>query len=161
MWYRYRMIKRTHRFLKNLTRLLYTLILISGVTGPATLMAAQIACEPACSMHQAHQVEATPSSCCNVVEAAHQKMDPCHAISDEKQTVTSASCDGKLCFDSRIEIQQTAVLYNGSTDPMAAASKQPVVTSVPSKFSPKQLSLNLISPENPIPIYIRTCVFLI
>ena len=167
MWYKQGMRSRTHRFLKNVTRLLYALILISGVAGPAALIAAQLGCEPACSMHQAHQayqIEATPSSCCDVAGAVHQKIDSCHEISDKKQMAPSACCDDKLCFDSHIEIEQTAALSSGSadpTDPVAAASKLPVLTSIPSKFPCKQLSLDLISPEKPIPIYLRTCVFLI
>ena len=152
------MIGITHRFLINSIRLIFAFILFLGITGPGTLMAVQLACEPDCPKHQMRVV---PSSCCEDVEAAHQELDPCHGIPDEQQTVPSACCGGKLCFDSRIEIQETAVLSNNSADTMAAASKLPLLTSVTSTFPIKPLSLHLFHPIPPTPIYIRTCVFLI
>lgn len=151
------MVGLTHRYLKILTRLLYALVLISVIAGPSTVIAALPQCEPDCSMHQ---VETMQPPCCEIAGQIDHTLSSSHEPPGEQKITPSVCCDGKLCYDSPIGFQDTALISNSSADTMVSALKPPLLTSITCPLSVKHHGVSSI-PHATTPIYIRMCVFLI
>ena len=151
------MIGRFHRTLSHLARPLTVLLLVVGVASLGTAGAGQTLCPPDCTMHQA---AASSPSCCNGADMDHAVMA---AISGSQHSHPSPSpCGaGKLCFDSPINNPEVAASVGGfETDAepplflLYSAALSPAA-------SPIKLSSDLPPPIAPVPIYLRTCVYLI
>ena len=131
------------------------LVIAVGLLGPAA--AAQMVCPADCDMHT--PVPVLPS-CCENPKMEHEAMGTA-----EHSPLSSPSpepcCEGKLCIDSSAALPElTIALSNVECDISAPASlcgQAPPIQS----FSPVKFSSKLDIKGPPIPVYIRTCVFLI
>ncbi len=153
------MIAQARRILKKLLpRLFYIVAVAAAVAGPGTLSALQLVCEPGCPMHQ---VQAPAHPCCESAGNVYHPQHQCPGGTHEQQTALPFGCDGQLCFDSSVDIREIAALSTGWDDSAPPVCPLQASPSLPLTNPPRQLSLPEIPPGPAVPIYLRTCVFLI
>jgi len=152
------MIKQTSRILKKLPRLFYIVAVAAVVTGPGTLSAVQLVCEPGCPMHQ---VQAPVHPCCESAGNVSHPQPPGPGGTHEQQAALPFGCDGQLCFDSSVDIQKIAALSSGWDDSAPPVCHLQALPPLPLTNPPRQLFLTETPPGPAVPIYLRTCVFLI
>lgn len=143
--------------LRSLGRSLTVLLLIAGMgmLGPAS--AAQIFCPPDCEMHQ--PAAATPS-CCETPDMAHGASGSA-GHGGPPDASPAACCGGELCVDASTSTPEfsaalPALESAGLTPPDLPYQAAALLSAVPVTSA---FVANVKSP--PIPIYLRTCAFLI
>lgn len=155
MWYKHGMAKRYSQHRNYVFQSITIFILILGIAGLGTLKAGPLACQPDCSMHQTNTHQA---SCCDISGTSHAKMHSGHT--QDNHQAPSSNCDGTFCIESSLEDLDIAVNLSSSLDTAAASQLLPSsVTTFP--HSPQRSSCKVTYPENPIPIYMLTCTYLI
>lgn len=152
------MIGPVLRIFKKLPRLIYIVAVAAAVAGPGTLSAGQFVCEPGCPMHQA---QAPVHPCCDRDGNVSHPQPPCPGGTHEQQTTLPFGCDGRLCFDSSVDMQEIAALGSGWDDSAPPVRQPQASPPLPLTTPPGQLSLPDILAGPAVPIYLRICVFLI
>ena len=131
------------------------LIIAVGLIGPAAF--AHTFCPPDCEMHKPAPA---PPSCCENTAMEHEAMD---TSGHDTHSIPSSEpcCEGNLCIDSSASAPElTFALSSIESDINAPASLCDQARFIPSAWPVKRFSEpNIKGP--PIPVYIRTCVFLI
>ncbi|MGI9537157.1 MAG: hypothetical protein ACR2PB_08795, partial [Desulfocapsaceae bacterium] len=105
------------------------------------------------------EVAATPS-CCEGVDMDHADMVLTEAVTSSSLSPSSC-CEDKLCFDSPVDNPEIAAAVGGCE----TEAEPPPLLVLSDEMGPS-LSLNKFpsdppSAASPIPIYIRTCTYLI
>ena len=131
------------------------LVAAVGLIGPAAI--AQTLCPPDCDMHR--PVPAVPA-CCESSVMEHEAME-IEGHGTHTTSLPQPCCEGKLCIDSSASVPElTIALTSVECDINVPASLDHQEHFIPSSPPVKLISeLDIKGP--PIPVYIRTCVFLI
>ncbi len=151
------MVGQFHKSLLPLARQFTVMLLVVGIATLGAAGAGQMLCLPDCAVHQ--EVIVTPSCCAGL------GMDHAAMIPTESGTPSSPSpspcCEGKLCFDSPVDNPGVAAAVGGwetatELPPLFLLSEESGLALFGDRFSPDSPP-----PGSPIPIYLRTCTFLI
>lgn len=151
------MVGRFHKSLLSLARQLTLMLLVVGIATLGAAGAGQMLCLPDCAMHQ--EVSAVPS-CCEGLDMDHAGMIPIES-GFPSSTNPGPCCEGKLCFDSPIDNVGVAAAVGGcetatELPPLLVMSEAPELPLSSNRFLSESPPAGL-----PIPIYLRTCTFLI
>ena len=131
------------------------LIVALAFIGPAAI--AQTLCPPDCAMHKPAPA---PPSCCENSAMEHEAMETAgntsHAV-----PAPEPCCEGKLCLDASASAPELTIALS-SIESAINAPAAPYEQAHPrTSISPVGRSFERHIKGPPIPVYIRTCVFLI
>ncbi len=151
------MVGRFHRSLLLLARQFTVVLLVVGIATLGVAGAGQMLCQPDCDMHQ--EVIAIPS-CCEGVDMDHADIVPTESGSPSSPYL-GPCCEGKLCFDSPGDNPGVAAAVGGwetatELPPLFLLSDAPELPLSANRFLSESPPAG-----SPIPIYLRTCTFLI
>ena len=107
-----------------------------------------------------HQAAGSSSSCCEAADMDHAAMAAGGECQHSRPSPSPCG-EGKLCFDSPITTPKVAASAGG----FEADAEPPLFllysAALNPAASPIKLSSDFHPPFTPIPIYLRTCVYLI
>lgn len=151
------MVGTLHRLLRPLGRFLTVLLLVAGMglLGPAS--AAQIFCPQECEMHQ--PVQPVPSCCESPAMVPETIGTAGHG--PQSNPATQACCEGDLCIDASSSAADFIAALTGIerdflNSPILHYQAESTLSGPTAKLFLEQ---DVKGP--PIPVYLRTCVFLI
>lgn len=153
------MVRLSAKHFRIIQALLCVIVLHMMVVGPGVLKAEQLGCEFECLLKR---VSAEPASCCAESSAVH---DMSHSCDTEQQAYPNSvpdCCEGGPCYGSPLDFRETAAVSTTSVE--TESSKivlPPSLSTGPSDQFPGWSIVRQVSSGTTIPIYIRTCVFLI
>ena len=131
------------------------LVVAIALIGPAAI--GQTFCPPDCDMHK--PVPALPS-CCEDSAIDHGAMQ---TAGNTTQAVPAPEpcCEGKLCLDASASAPELTIALSSIESDINAPAVPYEQAHYVTSISPVGLSFEPDIKGPPIPVYIRTCVFLI
>ena len=149
------MVVQFQRILPRLVRS-FTVLLVLGVATLGMAGAWQTSCLPDCPMHQA---AASSSPCCERADMDHPVM-PSGESDNHSSPSPAPCCEGKLCFDAPVD----DLLFAAAVSSEAATALPPVLLLselTSPAYSTGKYTFDYPPEGSPIPIFLRTCVYLI
>ena len=151
------MVGNVHMLLRPLGRFLTVLILVAGMglLGPAS--AAQIFCPQECAMHQPVQPQ---PSCCESPAMVPETMGTA-GHGPQSNAAPHPCCEGKLCLDASSSAPDITATLNAVDSNYLITKILYYQADSRRSSSAAKLFLEQDVKGPPIPLYLRTCVFLI
>ena len=135
-------------------------LLLVVAVGPGALRAEQLGCDYECLLKQT-AVQAV--SCCDKSAAAQGGSHDCGESQSNHRNILPVCCEGGACFDTPLEIQETAAVSKRLIEPENAQAIARLIysTALLDQLWSGHFETRHVLPGPAIPIYLRTCVFLI
>ena len=148
------------KHLRTAQPLLCVIFLLVIAVGPGVLKAEQLGCEYECLLKQ---VDGSSASCCDKSAAVHGVSHNGDSGQQGKQNRVVGYCGGGPCYGSSMDVRGAAAVSNC---PVETENSEAVCQHFFSAvFTPYSLSghsaIRQLPFGTPVPIYKRTCVYLI
>ncbi len=154
------MISLTRVYIRNVRSLCCIIFFLAMVVGSGVLRAEQLGCKYECMLKQ---TAATPLFCCDESPAVHDTSRDCGPDQSNHRNSLSYCCKEGLCFDIPLKVKEAAAVNVSPVEPEASSTVAYLDSSSASLGHPASdlPDLTQFLPDTRIPIYLRTCVFLI